>query len=88
MKEKLIIKNFGPIKEVELDLGRVTILIGEQATGKSTVAKVLSVCRYFSYIVEETTINIDGAFYDGLFSWGLSEYSKPNTSIEYYCQHY
>ena len=45
MKEKLIIKNFGPIKEVDLDLGRFTILIGEQATGKSTVAKVLNLFR-------------------------------------------
>lgn len=41
MKEKLIIKNFGPIKNVELELGRFNVLIGENGTGKSTVAKVL-----------------------------------------------
>ncbi len=41
MKEKLIIKNFGPIKNVELDLGRFNVLIGDQGTGKSTVAKLL-----------------------------------------------
>ena len=45
MREKLIIKNFGPIKSVDLDLGKITVLIGEQATGKSTIAKVLSICR-------------------------------------------
>ena len=50
-KERLVIMNFGPIKSVDLKLGKMTILIGEQATGKSTIAKVLSVCRYFSYIV-------------------------------------
>jgi len=41
LKEKLIIKNFGPIKNVELDLGRFNVLIGDQGTGKSTVAKLL-----------------------------------------------
>lgn len=42
MKEKLIIRNFGPIKNVELDLRRFNVLIGENGTGKSTVAKVLA----------------------------------------------
>lgn len=41
MKEKLVIKNFGPIKSVELELGRFNVLIGNQGTGKSTVAKLL-----------------------------------------------
>ena len=43
MKEKLVIKNFGPIKSVELELGRFNVLIGEQGTGKSLVAKLLYV---------------------------------------------
>ena len=88
MKEKLIIRNFGPIKDVELDLGRFNILIGEQATGKSTVAKVLAVCRYFSYIVEgDPSIHYD-VFKDGLLAWGLSEYIKSDTYISYACTHY
>lgn len=87
-KEKLIIKNFGPIKEVELDLGRVTVLIGEQATGKSTIAKVLAVCRYFSYIVEETRTGNQSVFSKGLELWGLFEHEKKNSIIEYYCKHY
>lgn len=40
MKETLHIKNFGPIKEVNLALGKVNVLIGDQGTGKSTVSKV------------------------------------------------
>jgi hypothetical protein len=89
MKEKLIIKNFGPIKHVELDLGKFNVLIGEQATGKSTVAKVLAVCRYFSYIA------LDEGFYAGysnfsvgLESWGLSEFVKKDSKIFYECKHY
>ena len=45
MKETLHIKNFGPIREVKLELGKVNVLIGDQGTGKSTVAKLLVVIR-------------------------------------------
>lgn len=39
----LTIKNFGPIKDVELDIRKTTVLIGEQASGKSTVAKLMEI---------------------------------------------
>ena len=38
--EKLYIKNFGPINEAVIDIARITILIGEQGAGKSTIAKL------------------------------------------------
>tara|TARA_R110002049_G_scaffold70608_3_gene182355 strand:+ start:7711 stop:8946 length:1236 start_codon:yes stop_codon:yes gene_type:complete len=90
LKEKLIIKNFGPIKSVDLDLGKITVLIGEQATGKSTVAKVLAVCRYFSYIVnfsdkqnelDKFTNNLQ--FSNGLKDWGINDYLKKDSEIIY-----
>ena len=37
--EKIIIKNFGPIKSVELELKPFTTFIGPQASGKSTISK-------------------------------------------------
>ena len=40
--EKLIVKNFGPIVNAELDLKKVTVLIGEQASGKSVLAKLVT----------------------------------------------
>ena len=51
MSEKLIIRNFGPITNVELDLRRVNVLIGDQGTGKSTVAKILSVIKGASQLL-------------------------------------
>lgn len=45
MQERLIVKNFGPIKEVDLDLSQTTIFIGEQAGGKSTLAKLIGIFR-------------------------------------------
>jgi energy-coupling factor transporter ATP-binding protein EcfA2 len=37
----LILENIGPIKSAEIELGRVTVLYGANATGKTTVARVL-----------------------------------------------
>ncbi len=45
MEETLTIRNFGPIKDVTLDLRKINIFIGDQGTGKSTVAKVLAVLK-------------------------------------------
>ncbi len=39
--QRLEIKNFGPIKELSLDIKDFTILIGPQASGKSTIAKTI-----------------------------------------------
>ena len=39
MKQKIIIKNFGPIKDVEMEIDDFTIFIGPQTSGKSTIAK-------------------------------------------------
>jgi len=38
---KLILENIGPIKRAEIELGKVTVLYGPNAAGKTTVARVL-----------------------------------------------
>jgi predicted ATPase len=38
---KLILENIGPIKSAEIELGRVTVLYGPNAAGKTTVVRVL-----------------------------------------------
>lgn len=43
---KLIIKSFGPIKEINIDLKRLNVLIGEQSSGKSTINKVACYCSW------------------------------------------
>ena len=39
--QKIIINNFGAVKNAEIDIKKVLILIGEQASGKSTIAKLI-----------------------------------------------
>lgn len=91
MNEYFIIKNFGPIKDVFLELKKFNVLIGEQATGKSTVAKLLAVCRYFSYIANDQGVfnyPNENHFLEGLKSWGLNDSIKEDSYIEYKWKHY
>jgi len=47
MKEFITIKNFGPLRNIEdLELKQFTFLIGESASGKSTLMKVVAMMRY------------------------------------------
>lgn len=39
--QKIIVQNFGAITYAEIDIKNITILIGEQATGKSTIAQLV-----------------------------------------------
>lgn len=45
MKSKLIVKNFGPIESATLNLSNVNVFIGPQASGKSTLAKLYTICK-------------------------------------------
>ena len=47
MKEYITIKEFGPLKNIEnLEIRPFTVLIGESASGKSTLMKVVAKMRY------------------------------------------
>ena len=43
---RLIIRNIGPIKNVDIELNKVNVFIGEQSSGKSTIAKIISFCSW------------------------------------------
>ena len=52
MKESIIIKNFGPLKEVEIDdIKPLTVFIGKSAGGKSIIMKVIVLMRYIYRMV-------------------------------------
>lgn len=46
-QEYLYIKNFGPIKRIEIEsVKQFMFLVGESGSGKSTILKVLAMMRY------------------------------------------
>lgn len=43
---RLIIKNIGPLKDVDINLNQINVFIGPQSSGKSTIAKIISFCQW------------------------------------------
>ncbi|MBD2691411.1 AAA family ATPase [Anabaena catenula] len=57
--QKIIIKNFGAIQNAEIEVKKILVLIGEQASGKSTIAKLIYFFKtlkddLFSQIYQDT----------------------------------
>lgn len=90
---KIRIKNFGPIKEGMLDndgwidIKKVTIFIGNQGSGKSTVAKVFSTLSWIEKAINRRDIEKGKLsfhmFKNFLQYQKIHNYFKDNTYIEY-----
>ena len=86
--KKLIVKNFGPIEEVELNLKRVNVLIGPQSAGKSCLLKIACFCAWLEKRIEldqdeEDKLNED-FFNENLIGFHqLDGYVRPGSLIHY-----
>jgi ABC-type lipoprotein export system ATPase subunit len=91
---KIKIKNFGPIKEGYqededwMEVKKVTVFIGNQGSGKSTVAKLISTLSWIEKamvkgIIGQDELNIGNGFLKTLAYQRITEYFKENTVIEY-----
>ena len=89
---KIRIKNFGPIKEgcVEnggwIEVKKVTVFIGNQGSGKSTVAKVLSTLLWLEKAINRGDFNHKWSFeaFENLFLYqSLKDYLRDDTFIEF-----
>ena len=54
---QLIIKNIGPIKDVDITLNKVNVIIGPQSSGKSTINKIACYCTWV-----EKKVSLDQSF--------------------------
>jgi predicted ATPase len=93
MNTRLRIKHFGPIQEGFtdtngwLEINKLTILIGNQGSGKSTVAKVFSTLSWLEKALvrgqfKERGTNVEKL--KELFTYqNIEDYFKPNSLIEY-----
>jgi predicted ATPase len=90
---KIRIKNFGPIKDgfIEndgwMDIKKATVFIGNQGSGKSTVAKVFSTLTWLEKAINrgdvDRTLLSHSVFY-GFFEYQrIKSYFRNNTIIEY-----
>ena len=41
--ERLIVKNFGPLKDIDIKLNKINLFIGENGSGKSVLAKIITI---------------------------------------------
>lgn len=83
-KEHLIIRNFGPIENVELNLKKINVFIGEQGVGKSTIAKLYSCMQdiflHFLILFDDNQNKIKAVFK----RYGIQSYFLADTYIEFH----
>lgn len=88
----LVIKNLGPVREADLELGQVNVIIGMQSSGKSCVLKTACYCTWVEKRLElaqkpngfgkgTTFIDIMADYYK------MTGYIQENTYIAYETNH-
>lgn len=88
---KIRVQNFGPLRknEVWIDIDKVTLFIGDQGVGKSTVAKLISTFTWIEKALNRgdyTIKNLErkSKFRNTFLSYHrIHNYLKPDTRIEY-----
>lgn len=75
MSKKLCIRNIGPIKYIDITLNKVNVFMGQQSSGKSTIAKIISFC---SWIEKDISIHQSFSHYliDNTFREKLEIFHK------------
>ncbi len=75
MVEKLTVKNFAGIEELEIEVKRINIVIGPQASGKSVCAKLIFYFKNFVWkILETVEIEQTNPQLDSSYSQTFQEY--------------
>lgn len=93
--QKIEIKNFGPIESVSIEVLPLTVLIGPQASGKSTIAKLVfffkSLSEYFFTIYfnspnDKFSVQDDliYPFRDKFYDMFGNTYDMPDFNIKYW----
>lgn len=79
-KERLIVRNFGPITNLDIEIRPFTLFIGTQGSGKSTISKLLTICRDLRWWIQILTEeNVLKPFVD----FGINEYFQADSFFSY-----
>lgn len=76
---EILIKNVGAISSVNFVLNKLTVLIGPQSSGKSTIAKILTYCQWLEkyVIIHQSLDDVDYGFVKDT----LVDYFKLNSYL-------
>lgn len=88
----LIIRNFGPLHRVDIQLAKVNLVIGLQSSGKSCVLRTACFCSWLEKRVmllqSSTFFEEENRFLNHLLDYyGMQKYLKPTTYIEYHSEY-
>lgn len=84
--EVLLVKDFGNLKRVSLELKPLTVLVGEANVGKSSIAKLIAIFRSKDFWIElsSSTDKKETVFKKVLSHYGLENYLSSDTIISYF----
>ncbi|MEK6511568.1 AAA family ATPase [Myroides odoratimimus] len=97
MQRQIKVKNFGPVKEGYtgndgwIDIHKVTVFIGDQGSGKSTVAKLIATFVWLekALIRGDKTLPLkENAFIELLTYHRFQNYIEPSSELEYKGNYY
>lgn len=78
--ERLIVKQFGPLKKVDIELKDINIYIGLTSSGKSTVAKLISIFKSGSFVINSHSLAF---FKKSLGNYNIDFEINKDTVIRY-----
>jgi hypothetical protein len=84
MQSRLIVKNFGPIREADLDLRNVNVFIGPQASGKSAIAKLFTIFKTPRKFIKNGNGEQLKQFHETLKEYNILSFLTEESHIEYH----
>lgn len=85
---RLSIHNIGPIRDLDISLNRINVIIGPQSSGKSTVAKIISFCQWLEkdLIVRQGLEHVDERLLvQVLIKYhNMSDYFRDDSAFSYH----
>lgn len=82
-KERLVVRNFGPITNLDIEFRPLTLFIGNQGSGKSTVSKLLTICRDLRWWLLLAENPESDEVIKPFYGFAIDEYFQKDSYFEY-----
>ncbi len=81
MNERIIVRSFGPIKEIDVVFRKVTLFVGDQGTGKSCIAKLFSMFKWTEKVLSQKKYKLSYFEQHNRFKTKLCAYHRIDSFI-------